>query len=183
MRLLARVLAGILLLIIGVPVLLVAALLIALNTGAGRRLAVAEINHFAAGQVGVAGLGGHFPADLKLAHLALLDRDGIWARADGLELRWRPAALLHRQVRVMSLSAAAVTVTRQPVPAKPSAPSKFKLPRLQLSVDRFGIDRLSLSAALAGQPTVLAVTGNTDLQSVTQGEVALSAVAAGGRGA
>ncbi len=182
MRLLARVLLGLLLLLIGVPVLSIVALFIALNTGGGRNFVVAEVNHFGAGEIRVAGLGGHFPADLKLAHVAILDREGTWASGDGLELRWRPAALLRRDVQVMSLTAEAVSVTRQPAPAKPSKPSNFKLPKFHLNVDHLGIGTLSVSAALAGAPTVLAVTGDAHLQSVTKGEVALSAVAADGRG-
>ena len=182
MRLLARVLLGVLVLLIGVQVLLIATLFIGLNTGAGRQFVVGEVNHFAVGQIRVAGLGGHFPADLKLAHLSVLDREGAWASADGVELRWRPAALLRRDVQVTSLTAVAVNVTRQPAPAKPSGPSSFKLPKFHLDVDHIAINTLSVSAALAGQPTVLAVSGGAHLQSTTEGKVALSAVAAGGRG-
>ena len=187
MRLLLRVVGVIMATVIVVPLLLVLATLVTLNTGGGREFAVREINHFLAGTVQVEGLGGHFPADLKLGHISIVDAKGAWAQASDVELRWRPEELLRRSVHVTVLTAAEISVLRAPAPGKPKKKSGgLNLPRFRLAVDLLRVDVVRVSAALAGQPTVLAVTGTAHLRDLTQGDeagdVTLDATAADGRG-
>jgi autotransporter translocation and assembly factor TamB len=62
-----RILAGLVIAILLLAVLVVGGAFVALNTGAGRALVMDKVNHYAPGGVQISGLGGHFPADLKLA--------------------------------------------------------------------------------------------------------------------
>ncbi len=183
MRRLLRILLVLLAIVILLPVVVVAALFIALNTGAGRSFAVTEINHFLAGTVQVAGLGGHFPADLKLAHVEVLDAKGVYVTGDNLELRWLPQALLTRTIHVTSLTAADLTVIRPPAPNQTKAKkSSTSLPNIHLAVDHLAIPALNIGAALAGQPLTLAISGNAHARNITQADADLTAVAADGKG-
>jgi translocation and assembly module TamB len=175
MRRLLRALLGLTAIIILVPVIGVVVVLIALNSQSGRNFAAAEINHFAGPQMAITGLSGHFPADLKLAHLTVSDAQGPWLTGDQLELRWTPADLLSRSVHVTALTAANISVARAPLPSKPSPSSSFNLPKFRLNLDALTINALHLGAPLAGTPTTLRLTGSTHLQSLTTGAIQLTA--------
>jgi translocation and assembly module TamB len=88
MRWILRILAVMLALVILLPL----AVVVGLNTGAGRNFAMREINRLAAGKIQITGLAGHFPADLKLAHLEVADDTGVWLTGDDVQLRWQPLA-------------------------------------------------------------------------------------------
>jgi len=182
MRFLVRALALIGFVIL-VPVIALAVVFVGLNTGAGRAYAAKEINHFAAGRISISGLAGHFPADLKLAHLQVADAKGVWLTGDALELRWQPEDLLARQLHVTALTAATISVIRAPAPsATPSKGGNTSLPAFRLAVDHLAIGALNIGAALAGTPVTLAVNGNAHLQSLTQADATLHAVAVNGKG-
>ena len=175
------ILLVLLLVVIAVPIGLVAAL----NSKTGRDFAVAQVNKLTGGNVVLSGLGGHFPADLKLAGLTVADDQGVWLTGSDLELRWEPRALFSRKVHVTSLSAGVIDVARAPV--SKAAPSKssggpLNLYHFTAVIDQVTIGQLGLGAALAGQPVSLAVTGNAAVQSLTQGSVNLAADAANGQG-
>lgn len=164
-----------------VPVLTAAALWVGLNTGYGRGLAVAEINNFAGPQIQIAGLAGHFPADIKLLQVTVSDSQGVYATGENLELRWRPEDIFSRRVVVTDLRAGALTVLRAPVAASKGGGGS-KIPALQLDVAHFSVGALHVGAALAGQDLTLAVDGHLRLNNLLRGDVALDAVAADGRG-
>jgi translocation and assembly module TamB len=168
--------------LIVVPVLAVAGLLVGLNTGYGRGLAVGEINRFAGPQIQIAGLGGHFPADLKISRVIVSDSRGVYATGTDLEVRWRPLELLSRRVDVTDLTAGAVTVERAPVAGKTGGGGGGGLPAFQLDVAHVAVGALHVGAALAGRDVTLAVDGHLRLNNLMRGDVALDAAAAGGRG-
>lgn len=179
MRWVLRILAVVLALVILLPV----ALVVGLNTQAGRQFAVREINRFGAGTIQISGLGGHFPADIKLTHLALADATGIWLTGDALELRWQPLALLSRDVAVTALSAGDITVQRAPASNSTSNnKSSSSLPNLKIDLDRLTINSLTLGAGIAGQNTTLKLEAALHLKNPEQGRLHLNAQAAGGQG-
>jgi translocation and assembly module TamB len=183
MRRLTKRLLIIIAIIVILPVMAVAGIDIALNTQSGRNFAVKEINHVAGPQLRLSTLTGHFPADLKLQSATLADKDGVYLTADDLELRWRPLQLLSRRVDVTDLTAASISLLRQPV-ASPSKqnPGGTSLPKISLNIDRLAVGALNIAPALAGQPTTLALTGDAHLSDLTHGQVALNAAAANGLG-
>jgi translocation and assembly module TamB len=183
MRRFFKFLAILLAIIVILPIVAVAVAWIGLNTQTGRDFAVTRINEFAGPDIHVAGLGGHFPADLKLRAVDLSDADGVYATARDVELRWRPKALFSRAIDITALTAGTIDVTREPVAATTNNQSGSpSLPNFRLNVDRLAINTLTLAPALAGQQVRLAVTGGAHLKSLAQGSISLDARAAGNRG-
>ena len=86
--------------------LLLLAVVLALNTDPGRRLAERLTAQLTGGHVLLTGFGGRFPDDLRLASLQVSDAGGRWLYAEDLSLRWSPATLLRRRVIVQQLRAA-----------------------------------------------------------------------------
>ena len=175
-----RIFLGVLITVLLLMLLAVGGLVIALNTGAGRAFAEREINHFFAPQVSVAGLAGHFPADIKLASLSLADSGGVWLSGQSLELRWQPLALLRGGIDVTSLTAASLDIPRQPVAGTQSKNSWGVLQGLRIDVARVAIPALNLGAAFAGENTSLNVTGAMHFRNVTHGSITLNATALNG---
>jgi translocation and assembly module TamB len=177
---LLRLLALLVVLIIVVPV----ALVIALNSQAGRDFAVRQINQRSNGLLQIAGLGGHFPADLKIAGVTVADKHGVWLTADNLELRWDPGEVLSRRLHVTALTAGSVDVTRAPVasPGPQKKSSGFNIYHFRARLDHVAIQQLNLGAALAGQPLHLTVSGDAHAETLTKAGIDLIALAANHQG-
>ena len=81
------------------------------------------------------------------------DADGLRVEVDGAELKWQPAALLDKTIKLNRLAARRVKVQdqRAPTPAEPSTgpPQSLKLP-VKIEVDQFALDRFEW----AGPPPV-----------------------------
>ncbi len=173
---------GALLVVLLLPVVAVAAVDMALNTGAGRAYAAAEIDKLAGPDVHIAGLGGHFPLDIKVAAARLADKDGTYATATDVELRWNPLGLLHKHLDVSRLTAATFTLLRLPASTPDqgqSQGSSFDLTHWRADIGHVGIGALSLPAALLGENVTLAVTGAAHVPNLRQASLALSATAPG----
>ncbi len=153
-----------------VPAVLVALLLGVMNTGPGEQQVEALLNHLLAGQLQVQGLSGRFPDQLRLAHVELLDKKGVWATAEGVSLDWSPLALLHKIAEVDLLHADRLRVER----LRESEVGSSNLP-VRVRVKRLAADRAELGAAVPGGPAALALTGNLSLESFTQGALTLDA--------
>jgi translocation and assembly module TamB len=175
-----RVLLILLSIIIAIPVLLalaVGGLWVALNTQGGRAFVVREVNRFAGPMVKIDGLGGHFPADLRLADVQVADADGMWLHGTGLELRWLPLRLLHGEAHVQDLSAQEIDVLRAPAPGGKSSSGSsgnFSLP-LRVTLDRLDIGALTLGPSLAGQALALHVQGSGYFHAEDEAGVTLNA--------
>ncbi len=164
--------------LLGLPLLLLAALLLALNLPAGQRQAAQLVNRLAGGSVSIDGLGGGFPASLRIGRIGLRDADGEYAVIHGAALDWSPFALLHRDLRVTRLAAARIDVLRLPVAAPAtetpsSSTSSFSLP-VRVDLDALRIDRLVLAAPVAGATAELAVAGSAHVADLTDGSATLA---------
>ena len=154
-------------------VALLAALWLALNTDAGRRVAERAVHRFSSERVTLSGLAGRFPDDLRLASLQVSDAAGPWLSVQDAVLRWSPLSLLTRRVRVAELSAARVVVVRAPQ----TDASSTSFPSLPKTVDvgALSIGRLELGEALAGTPATLTLQGSARLRSLDDASLALEA--------
>jgi translocation and assembly module TamB len=139
-------------------VLLIVALLVVGNTGAGRTMIERLTYRLTDGTVRLTGLGGRFPSDLTLDRLELIDRGGVWLTAERIALRWSPSALLERRIRARSLTVARLDMERTPLPSGTPSTGKPFVPHVD--IDRFSIDVVQLGAALVGRPATLSVAGN-----------------------
>ncbi|MEE8661870.1 hypothetical protein CGLAMM_11100 [Acetobacteraceae bacterium EV16G] len=91
-----------------------------INTSYGRHFVEKQVPSLTGGMVDIAGLSGRFPTKISLAHLSLRDKQGVWFAADHVTLRWHPLALLHMRVKIDDVLAQTVSLSRMPVPKKPT---------------------------------------------------------------
>ena len=185
-RRLRKVLLWLVALVILVPVLVVGGVLLGLNTDMGRGFAEKQVNALAGANLALNGLGGRFPDRLRLGHLDLRDKQGVYLRADDVRLDWSPLALLQRQALVHVLSARSLVFARLPVSdsaavADPNV-APFKLP-VRVTVEALDIPRLELTEPLLGAAAVLSVTGQADVRALDAGTATLTANRLPGAGA
>jgi translocation and assembly module TamB len=155
LRILAKVLGGLLALI----VTLTAALFVFLQTPSGQRMLAGLVS---GKSLRVAGISGTFPTDLQVARVELSDPQGAWLRVDNAHLRWSFASLFDGRVQVEIVSASLVDVLRAPVPDKAepaTAGGTFSLP-LGVEVQSLSVDALHLAAAVAQIDSRWALHGN-----------------------
>ena len=170
MRRTLKIIFSVLAALVVVPAVLVALLLAGLNTGPGEQQVAALLNRLLAGQLQVQGLSGRFPDQLRLAHVELLDKKGVWAAADDVALDWSPLALLHKVAEVDLLHADRLRVER----LRQSEGGSSSLP-VRVRVARIAADQAELAAAVPGGPAALVLTGKLSLDSFTQGALTLDA--------
>jgi translocation and assembly module TamB len=142
---------------------LIAALWVAGNTAGGRALIERATHRLTAGHVMLEGLGGRFPADLTLARLELIDREGVWLSAEHISLHWSPWALIDRRIAVDELHVARLDMERLPLSERPGGKPAY-VPHVDVA--RFSIDVLQLGARLAGTPATLSARGGGRLRSL-----------------
>ncbi len=123
MRRAAKWLAWTLAVLIGVPVLLVALVIVGANLEPGRNLLVKLVPSLTGGQVTIAGLGGRFPDALKVATVELRDTKGAYLTLHDVVLDWSPLRLAKRVLDIDQLSAGSGEVARQPEPSSSSSSS------------------------------------------------------------
>jgi translocation and assembly module TamB len=154
-------------------VLLIVAVLVAGNTGAGRAMIERLTYRLTDGTVKLTGLGGSFPSDLTLDRLELIDRGGVWLTAEHIALRWSPSALLERRIRARSLTVARVDMERTPLPSGTPSTGKPSVPHID--IDRFSIDVVQLGAALTGRPVTLSIAGSGRMISLEDARIDVQA--------
>ena len=171
-----RILAWIAGLLLGLPVALVALVLLALLVGAnsdpGRRLIERQASALTGGIVAIDGLGGRFPDALAIRRLTLRDYRGPYATLDGIRLDWRPLRLLGLTARVDLASVDTVIVSRRPESdpnARPAAPGKSGgsgIPDLGIDIHRLHVGSLQLGRDVAGVPARLGLDGHVRIGGI-----------------
>ena len=185
MRRLRKIILIVAAVVLLVPMVVVAAILAALNTDPGRRLAETQIAAITGNTVIPTGLGGRFPDRLRLAHIELHDTLGAYLRLDDVTLDWSPAALLHRQALIHSLTAATLDFARLPAsnPNATPAPTDpntrpFTLP-VRVTIGSLVVARASIGAPVLGTASItaatLAVTAKVDLPTLATGAATILA--------
>jgi translocation and assembly module TamB len=165
-RILRNLLASLLL-----PVALLAALLLALNTDPGRRLVTWGLAELSGGQIVPTGLSGTLPFAPRLERLELRDAQGTWLVIEDAALAIDAGRLLHGELAVKTLGAGRVAATRLPEPAQEPAGS-IRLP-FALSVARLDIRELDLVRALPGAPRI-AIQGSGSVAGAGDGDLSLA---------
>jgi len=158
--------------------LLVAAVLLAGNSGPGRVLIERMTYRLTGGEVSMSGLAGSFPAHLTLARLQLSDKRGIWLSADKIGVDWSPLALLDWRVQAGALKVARLDVDRLPLAQRSGG--GVSMPDIE--VERFSIDVLNLGAQLTGVPATLRVRGGVRLRTLEDASADLEAHRTDGEG-
>ncbi|MFC7477417.1 translocation/assembly module TamB domain-containing protein [Dankookia sp. GCM10030260] len=162
---------GILLALVGLPLLVLGAALAWINTEGGRatvaRLAAAQVPGLA-----IEGLSGPIPGRIGAARITLADQDGIWLTVEEARIVLDLMALTTGTFRIERLEAARIALPRLPAasdaPAPPEPPSETVLPQLPslpvaVALDHLGIGRLELGAPILQQDAVFSVEGHAAL--------------------
>jgi translocation and assembly module TamB len=166
-----RVLAWITALLVGLPLLLVGAVLLAANTDPGRHLIERLTPSLTGGEIRLTGLAGRFPDRLHATRLELADPHGAYLVIDGLTFDWSPTQLLHGELAIDRLDANAADFSRMPVSSGSSSNSGLPV---RVALHELRIDRLQIGAAVAGRPFLLSAAGAGALDSMTQGHGSLT---------
>jgi translocation and assembly module TamB len=166
--------------VVGLILLLGAAVLIIANTEGGRAFITRTTSRLTDGHVQLTGIHGSFPAALDLDRLQLSDDQGVWLYAEHISLRWSPWDLLANHVQVDSLHVGRLHMERTPVSKTESKSSNSSFPRSDLTQLR--VDTLELGPSLAGAPTSLVVEGRAHWNSLQDTRAKLLAQRTGGVG-
>lgn len=180
MRRVAKWLGWILGIAIGLPVLLVAIVLIAANTGPGRRAIEALVPKLTGDTVRLAGLGGRFPDDIRASRIALRDASGDYATIDNAVFEWSPLELLHWQIVIDRLAAERIDVLRMPASSSSSS-SSTGLPA-PVTLRQLQLERVDVEAPVAGTAMAVGVSGSGAATSPTDFQIALEVSQIGGAG-
>ncbi len=156
-----RRLFRIFLVLTGLPIILVATLLLAANTGPGQDFIARHIGPLSGGLVQIEGLTGHLPLAPRLARLEISDADGIWLVIEKVALDLNPWPLWRGQIQVEALTAANLALERLPNYADSEETSPpFQPPPLALrylAVQHVTLGQLAPAAPpvrIAGQGTL-----------------------------
>nr|MBP6261506.1 hypothetical protein [Chromatiaceae bacterium]MBP7983957.1 hypothetical protein [Chromatiaceae bacterium]MBP8024073.1 hypothetical protein [Chromatiaceae bacterium] len=155
-----RRLLRILLILTGLPVLLMATLLLVVNTGPGRDFIARQIGPLSGGLVQIEGLAGHLPLAPRLARLEIRDADGLWLVIEEVALDLDPWPLWRGQIQVEALTAATLALDRLPTYSE----SEETSPPFQtspLALRHLAVQRLTLGQLAPGAPPVSVVGQGT----------------------
>lgn len=153
--------------VLAILLLLVIALVAFLQTQVGGRVAAralsAAVSTPGETELRVERIGPGLPFRLALSGLSIADGDGEWLAVDGLEVRWRPLALLRGRLSIAEASAGGVRLSRLPeggteAEADDDGSVLPSLP-LDLQVDRFAFNDVEIGPAVAGEVMALRAGG------------------------
>jgi translocation and assembly module TamB len=175
-RRLAKCAAGSMAVLIGLPLLAIAVVLVAANTGPGRRLIETETAKLTGGMVVIRDLAGRFPDAPRAGEIQVSDAKGPYVTISGLALDWSPLKLLRRTAWIDELRATHIQVSRLPESSASTSSSagKFSLP-VRVNLQRLHVDQIAIAPAVAGSGATLTLDGSGELETLTQGTVHVDA--------
>ncbi|MFN3946351.1 MAG: translocation/assembly module TamB domain-containing protein [Allosphingosinicella sp.] len=146
--------------------LLFAALIVWINTDAGRRFVVRQINQLeiASGlDIQIGRIDGSLFGEMVIHDLTLADPQGIFFRAPRAELDLRPLAYLranHVDIRYLVVPEARLHRLPELEPGDPDAPL---LPDMDIDIGRLEIGRLAVDPAVTGQRHLVSLAGRVNI--------------------
>jgi translocation and assembly module TamB len=169
--------------VIGLLLLLIAAIILMGNIAPGRRFLESETASLTSGKVRITGLSGAFPWNIELASLELRDAQGEWLSARGISLQWSPLALIAWDMHIESLGIRTADVLRRPVSTAATSRSSASHSSLPgIDIDRLQIGVLLLEPAAAGLSAQLHVHGALHYRSLQDAVGSLTAKRTNGTG-
>ena len=143
-------------------VLIFALFLIGLNSDAGRRFVVTQIEkyEFENGmKIGIGRLDGSLYGQMIVRDFSLSDPQGVFLRSPELRVDWRPIRYLANHIDVRS--ATAKTLVMEKIPAFKPVPDTGEplLPDLDIDVGLLRVDRFVFEPAVAGERQVATLNG------------------------
>lgn len=143
-------------------VLLLALFLAGLNSDAGRRFVVTQVEkyEFENGmKIGIGRLDGSLYGQMIVRNFTLSDPKGVFLASPEVRIDWRPFAYLSNHIDVRSASAATMTMRR--IPAFRIVPDTGEplLPDIDIDVGALRVDRFIFEPAVAGERQEARIAG------------------------
>ncbi len=158
------------------PLLLLALVLLAANTGPGRRLVAWGLSTASDGQWVIRDLGGTLPFAPRAQRIELRDATGAWLRIEDAALAIDARRLLHGELAIKSLDARSVLIERLPARNQDdSGPIALPVPVLLRHV---AVEDLSVERVLPGAPR-LRISGDAGLDAPAEAHLRLLVSAPG----
>lgn len=161
-----RLLNELLALFIALLVLLAAGLVL-LDTAPGHRFIIDRLARFetASGlRIRIGRIDGSVFGKSQLRNFSVADNNGVFLTSPEVELDWSPGAWLYNSLRIDSITAERVTLTRLPK-LKPSTKKGPVLPGFDIHIGELRINRLDIGKAVGGQPRSGSLRGKADVRS------------------
>lgn len=137
--------------------------LIGLNSDAGRRFVVTQIERmeFENGmKIDIGRLDGSLYGEMRLREFKLLDPKGVFLTSPEIRVDWRPFSFLSKHLNIKSATSQTINLTRLPE-FKVTPPSDTPLlPDLDIDIGTLRVDRFVVGEAVAGQRHDLRLVGN-----------------------
>ncbi len=166
-------------------ILLVGALLLALNSDPGRRWVaerIAQLEFESGLEIGIGEIEGSIYGEMALRNFTLADERGVFLRSPLVRLDWRPFAYLRNKVDLRSLTAETVILQRLPE-LRETDPDAPLLPDLDIDIGAFRIDRFIAEAPVSGERRIASLEGTAKIADRrAQVRLGASTIAGGGRG-
>ncbi len=167
--------AGILAVLIVLPVVAVGIFVAVANTDPGRRLIESQTASLTGGMVHIRGLGGRFPDAPRIGEIEVSDAKGGYVTIQGLELDWSPLKLLsltatnrsaHRQAHRGQPPAGIQWQSQQRRHLHPAGAGRSSPPQ---------VDQIAIGAPVAGTAATFTLDGSGELKTLTDGTLHLNA--------
>ena len=177
MRRLLKWVGGTIAALILLPVILLAAALFWLTTGTGHAYIAGLVAQLTSGEFVARDFTGSLFTAPRFGSVEIRDADGAWAVVHDFGIDWSPLDLLHRDVKLVRVSASRIEVLRQPLQKQQPASSKpSSWYGFRVDIDTLQVGRIELAPTVAVAPAALAAEGSVHLASPTEGtgELALT---------
>ncbi len=145
---------------------LVAALVLGLNTGPGKRFVVRQIEalEFETGmKIAIGEIDGSLYGEMVLRDLAVSDPQGVFLTSPEVTVDWHPFAFIRSHVDVDALSSPLITLQRLPAFNETPPSDQPLLPDLDIDLDSLRVDRFVAEAPVSGERRVLGLAGNAHI--------------------
>ncbi len=145
-------------------VVLVAVVILGINTDPGRRFVADRVGAYTTESglnIKVGRIDGSLYGRMRLRDVRVSDPKGVFATSPELDVDWRPFKYINKHIDVRDLDARLVTLLRNPVlkPTPPYPPGTPTLPDLDIDVAHLRVDRLVLEPPVSGARRVARVDG------------------------
>lgn len=152
--------------VIGGLVLLVAALLIGLNTGPGKRFVADQIGalEFENGMgIDVGRIEGSLYGEMILHDVSLSDSKGTFLTSPEMRMDWRPFASINSHIDIRSLTSRLVTLQRLPEFNETPPSEDPLLPDYDIDIGTLRIDSFVAEAPVSGERRVASLAGEAHI--------------------
>lgn len=146
--------------------LVIAAVLLLLNTGPGKRFIIGQLEgmEFENGmEIGIGAIDGSIYGAMVIRDLEVRDPRGVFLTSPEIAVDWRPFAFVNNHVDVRSLTSPLITLQRLPEFNETPPSDDPLLPDLDIDVNKLRVDRFVAEAPVTGERRVVDMAGEVHI--------------------